>query len=57
MRDASDAGGLKDRVAHAERLEDALAREPIERHATDALHDVAEEKEVDIAVDEALAGT
>jgi len=44
-------------VAHAERLEDTLACEPIERHATDALNDVAEEKEVDIAVDEALAGT
>ena len=46
---------IEHRVLHPERLEDAFAREAIEGQPAHALDDVAEEEEVDVAVDEALA--
>jgi hypothetical protein len=42
-------------VFHPQRLEDPLAGEPLQRESTDALHDVAEQEEVDVAVDDLLA--
>ena len=50
------AGGRNVVSLHAQRLEDPLPRELIERYAAHAADDVAEQKEVDVAVDEALAG-
>ena len=49
------AGGIELRVDHAERLEDLAAGVAIERLAAHARDDVAEQEEVDVAVDEALA--
>ena len=54
MRDASVGGRIEGRVLHPQRLEDLLAREPVERQTADATDDVAEQEEVDVAVDEPL---
>ena len=40
---------------HAERREDPVVREAIERLAADATDDIAEQKVVDVAVDKSLA--
>ena len=57
MRLASDGGRQKHRVAHAERLEDARLREMRRAsRALDARDDLAEQEEVDVAVDEPLPG-
>jgi hypothetical protein len=44
-------------VRHAQRLEDVLPCEPIERLSRDALDEPAEDLEADVAVGELLAGT
>ena len=44
------------RVFHAQRLEDPLTRELIERLAAHAADDVAEQEEIDVAVDEPFTG-
>ena len=49
---AGAAAGSEHRVLHPERLEDLLASRTVERHAADAADDVAEQEEVDVAVDE-----
>ena len=49
-------GRQEHRVLHAERIEDLLLRELVERLAAHAPNDVAEQEEVDVAVDEPLAG-
>ena len=56
--DARPHGGrrVERRVLHPERLEDALAGELIQRLPAHARDDVAEEEEVDVAVDEPLTG-
>ena len=51
-----DSGGRNVVSLHAERLEDVRLRVAIERLAADAAHDVAEQEEIDVAVDEPLAG-
>ncbi len=43
-------------VFHAERRENAVARELVERLAAHSPHDVPEQEEVDVAIDEPLAG-
>ena len=43
-------------VVHAERLEDFTHEKLVERRAARAMHDLAQQEEVDVAVDEALAG-
>ena len=47
---------IEHRVFHAERLEDVLLGVLVERLAADPPHNLAEQKEVDVAVDEAGAG-
>ena len=49
-------GRQKHRLLHPERLEDVPRRVPIDPLAAHALDDVAQEEEVDVAVDEPLAG-
>ena len=41
---------------HPQRLEDALGREAVERQPAHTLHDLAQQHEVEVAVDEPLAG-
>src|SRR3989442_15333619 len=48
-------GRKKHRLFHPERLEDVPRRVPIDPLAAHALDDVAQEEEVDVAVDEPLA--
>ena len=49
-------GGQEHRVPHAERIEDLLLRELVERLAAHSSNDVAEQEEVDVAVHEPLTG-
>ena len=55
MRGRNDRGRQEHRVVHAERLEDPRPRELVRAAAAHAADDVAEQEEVDVAVDEALA--
>src|SRR5207244_4031201 len=48
--------GTKAGVFHAERLEDALLGEIVERRATDVRDDLAEQDVVDVAIGELAAG-
>ena len=43
-------------LIHSQRLEDLLARVVVEHLAADAVHDLAEQNEVCVAIDEARAG-
>ena len=56
MRGRSEAGGLKHGLLHAQRLEDGFARVLVERLAAQAVHDFAQQDEIDVAIDEARAG-
>ena len=55
-RDALEQRGrrAKQRLAHAQRLENALSRELLQRHSAQLVDDLAQQNEIDVAVDEAL---
>ncbi len=53
---AQRGGRVEAGVLHAEGVEDTLGHEPVERLAADLADDLAQQHEIDVAVDEALAG-
>ena len=46
---------IEHRLGHPERREDVFVREPVERLPADSLDDLAEQEEIDVAVDESRA--